>query len=131
SLAYVAPGASVVAGYPEPIFYNDGFYWRYSNNRWYRSNYWDRGWVYARPPRVIARIDQPYRYRYYRGPDRYYRGDRYISRGAPYRYDDRRTVPRTYQRGPVYRDQRQYQQQRPYQQRQYQQRQYQQRQYQQ
>jgi hypothetical protein len=116
-LAYVSPGLSVVVGYPEPIFYTSGYYWRYSNDRWYRSPYWDRGWsYYARPPRVIARIDQPYRYRYYRGDryysdrynrDRYYRGDRYYQgnryrSGQVYR-SDRGT---TYRGGQVYRSDR-------------------------
>ena len=36
-MAEVSPGVQVVADYDEPVFYSDGFYWRYYNNIWYRS----------------------------------------------------------------------------------------------
>jgi len=64
-LVYVAPGVSVIADYDEPVFYTDNFYWRFYGGTWYRSPWYDRGWIYATPPSVIARIDRPYGYRYY------------------------------------------------------------------
>ena len=101
-LAYVSPGVQVVAGYDYPVFYSNNLYWRYHNNRWYRSPYWNRGWVYATPPRAIARIDRPYRYRNYR-PSGYT-----VRRGSSY-YRDTRPVQR-----PYYDGRRQYQPQRGY-----------------
>jgi hypothetical protein len=65
-LVYVSPGVQVIADYNEPIFYSDGFYWRYYGGTWYRSTYYTGGWVYARPPVAVLRIDRPYSYRYYR-----------------------------------------------------------------
>jgi hypothetical protein len=65
-LVYVSPGVQVIADYGEPIFYTDGFYWRYYGGVWYRSSYYTGGWVYARPPVAVLRIDRPYSYRYYR-----------------------------------------------------------------
>jgi hypothetical protein len=88
-LAYVSPGVYAVADYDYPVFYSNNYYWRYDNNRWYRSAYYDRGWTYARPPQVIARIESPYRYRHYRGTvvrrgtsrPGYYRNDGYRNDG--------------------------------------------------
>src|SRR5262245_6347703 len=65
-LVYVSPGVQVIADYGEPIFYSDGFYWRYYGGVWYRSTYYTGGWVYARPPVAVLSINQPYAYRYYR-----------------------------------------------------------------
>src|SRR5262245_11258211 len=65
-LVYVSPGVQVIADYGEPIFYSDGFYWRYAGGVWYRSTYYTGGWVYARPPVAVLSINQPYAYRYYR-----------------------------------------------------------------
>src|SRR6266498_3193579 len=65
-LVTVSPGVQVIADYDEPIFYSDGFYWRYYGNTWYRSSYYTGGWVYARPPVAVMRIDRPYAYRHYR-----------------------------------------------------------------
>ena len=65
-LVTVSPGVQVIADYDEPIFYSDGFYWRYYGNTWYRSTYYTGGWVYAQPPVAVMRIDRPYAYRYYR-----------------------------------------------------------------
>ena len=33
-LVSISPGVQVVADYDEPVFYTDGFYWRYYNNAW-------------------------------------------------------------------------------------------------
>ena len=65
-LVSVSPGVEVIADYDEPVFYTDNYYWRYNNGNWYRSNYYNSGWVYASPPRALVRIDRPYAYRHYR-----------------------------------------------------------------
>jgi hypothetical protein len=65
-LVYVSPGVQVIADYNEPIFYSDGFYWRYYGGVWYRSSYYTGGWVYARPPVAVLRIDRPHAYVHYR-----------------------------------------------------------------
>jgi hypothetical protein len=66
-LVEVSPGVQVVADYDEPVFYTDGFYWRYYNNGWYRSNNYATGWgYYERPPAAVVRIDRPYAYAHYR-----------------------------------------------------------------
>ena len=99
-LVYVSPGVQVIADYDEPIFYSDNFYWRHQGGVWYRSSYYDRGWVYARPPSAVISINDPYRYRRYR-PAGYVRGGG--DARAPYRqpaYRDNRSQP-------VYRDNRQ------------------------
>lgn len=96
-LAYVSPGVYVLRDWPEPVFYSNNLYWRYYGGRWYRSPYYNRGWVYARPPLVISRIDRPYAYVRYRPSARYR-----VDRGRYYRsYDGRtyrRDYPRTYRR---------------------------------
>jgi hypothetical protein len=67
-LVHVSPGVQVVYDYHEPVFYSDGFYWRYHSGVWYRSSYHSHGWVrYSRVPRTIARIDRPQTYVRYRG----------------------------------------------------------------
>ncbi len=32
SMEYVSPGVQVIADYDYPVFYSDGYYWRYDNN---------------------------------------------------------------------------------------------------
>jgi hypothetical protein len=65
-LVTVSPGVQVIADYDEPIFYTDGFYWRYYGGVWYRSTVYTGGWVYAQPPVAVLRIDRPYGYAHYR-----------------------------------------------------------------
>jgi hypothetical protein len=66
-LVEVSPGVQVVADYDEPVFYTDGFYWRYSNDGWYRSNNYSNGWYYyERPPVAVLQINRPYAYAHYR-----------------------------------------------------------------
>jgi hypothetical protein len=66
-LVTVSPGVQVVADYDEPVFYTDGFYWRFYNGGWYRSNNYATGWFYIdRPPVTVLRIDRPYAYAHYR-----------------------------------------------------------------
>src|SRR5688572_30344081 len=61
-LVYVSPGVQVIADYDEPVFYTDGFYWRFYGGTWYRSSYYSGGWSYASPPRRLLSIDRPYAY---------------------------------------------------------------------
>jgi hypothetical protein len=72
NLEYVGPGVQVVADYDQPVFYSGGSYWLYSGDAWYRSPYYNGGWVYAAPPAAILSIRQPYAYVHYRSQG--YRG---------------------------------------------------------
>jgi hypothetical protein len=66
-LVTVQPGVQVVADYDEPVFFVDGFYWRFYDGYWYRSNNYYAGWYfYERPPVAVMRIDRPYAYAHYR-----------------------------------------------------------------
>jgi hypothetical protein len=66
-LVAVSPGVQVVVDYDEPVFYTDGFYWRYYGNSWYRSNHYATGWYYyERPPIAVLQIERPYAYARYR-----------------------------------------------------------------
>jgi hypothetical protein len=66
-LVTISPGIQVVADYDEPVFYTDGFYWRYNDGFWYRSSNYATGWYFVdRPPVAVLRIDRPYAYRHYR-----------------------------------------------------------------
>ena len=44
----VLPGTDVYAvpDVEAEIFFRQGWWWRHWNDRWYRSRYYDRGWVY-------------------------------------------------------------------------------------
>ncbi len=65
-LVEVEPGVQVIVDYDEPIFYSDNYYWRNDGGTWYRSSYYNRGWISASPPTYVARINSPGRYRHYR-----------------------------------------------------------------
>lgn len=65
-LVEIEPGVQVIVDYDEPIFYSDNYYWRNNGGVWYRSSYYNRGWVSAQPPTYVARIESPGRYRHYR-----------------------------------------------------------------
>jgi hypothetical protein len=68
SMSYVSPGVQVVANQDYPVFFSDGAYWRYDNGMWFRSSYWNRGWVsYNNVPVSVRGISQPWTYRNYRG----------------------------------------------------------------
>src|SRR5262245_9950934 len=68
-LVSVSPGVQVVADYDEPVFFVDGFYWRFYDGYWYRSNSYYTGWYfYERPPVAVLRFDRPYAYPTYRPP---------------------------------------------------------------
>jgi hypothetical protein len=98
-LVTVSPGVQVVADYDEPVFYTDGFYWRYYDGGWYRSNNYSTGWFYvATPPVAVVRIDRPYAYAHYRP-----RG--YVARDRA-RYRPPEVISRDRQRETVVRDRR-------------------------
>jgi hypothetical protein len=66
-LVEVSPGVQVVADYDDSVFYSDGFYWRYDNGGWYRSNNYAGGFVYWNsPPQAVITINDPGHYRHYR-----------------------------------------------------------------
>jgi len=56
-------GVWVVEDYDEPVFYDEGFYWRFYGGVWYRSNVHTGNWVRVDvvPGRVRA-IDRPTRF---------------------------------------------------------------------
>lgn len=88
-LVYVSPGVSVVADYDYPVFYAQGYYWRYDGGIWMRSPYWNRGFIRVRTvPVVIRGIRNPHRYVHVRARGHYrtrpaYRGK---YQGVPPRY---------------------------------------------
>jgi hypothetical protein len=105
TLAYVAPGVEVIADYDYPVFYSDGFYWRYDGGLWYRSGYYDRGWVGVREvPYGIRGVQQPWTYSHYRVGATYnngrWQGGRSVNTG--YARDHRSYNP-GYRSAPVYR----------------------------
>ncbi|HTJ44800.1 MAG TPA: hypothetical protein VL463_21990 [Kofleriaceae bacterium] len=103
SMAYVSPGVQVVADYDYPVFYADNYYWRYDAGAWYRSPYYDSGWVsVSHVPYGVARVDRPWVYSHYhvRGPTYYRTGARVYSHPVP---RGQRVPVRTY-----YRDHRRY-----------------------
>jgi len=70
-LVEVEPGVQVVADYDEPVFYNDGFYWRYYGGVWYRSPQYNRAWVRVETvPVAVRRIERPERFVHYRAQGR-------------------------------------------------------------
>jgi hypothetical protein len=97
-LVEVSPGVQVVADYDEPVFYTDGFYWRFYDGGWYRSNNYAAGWAYyERPPVTVLRIERPYAYAHYRPQG-------YVSRNRA-RYRPAEPVVRDHRHAePVYRD---------------------------
>jgi hypothetical protein len=97
----VSPGVQVIADYDEPVFYSNGYYWRYYGDTWYRSNTWTGGWVHYNPPRAVVSI---------RSPNAYvrYRPHGYVERRPARVYRDRYRADRNRNRnrGPEVRDHR-------------------------
>jgi hypothetical protein len=66
TLVEVEPGVQVVADYDQPVFFSDGFYWRYDAGYWYRSPYYNRAWVsVSAPPVAVRQIQRPEIYAHY------------------------------------------------------------------
>ena len=110
TLAYVAPGVQVVYDYDYPVFFSDGFYWRYNDGIWYRSPYWNTGFSVAYDVPVGVRgIREPWAYRHYRGGTAIrdhrgyysYRGPGYSYRAPAYRGPAYRAP--AYRNAPAYR----------------------------
>ena len=111
ALVEVEPGVQVISDYDYPVFYSDGFYWRWDGGAWYRSSRWDRGWIvdYNVPVRVRG-IRNPGGYVHYRargGVDvrdhRDYDGGRPGYRAAPAYRAAPGPVVRDHRSAPVYR----------------------------
>src|SRR5258708_6548058 len=105
-LVVVSPGVQVVADYDEPIFFSEGFYWRYDNGGWYRSSNYAGGFVFVdAPPSVVLSIQQPERFRHYR-PSGYVARHRANVRPEPIVRDHRQVRNEGQQPTPVVRDHR-------------------------
>jgi hypothetical protein len=66
-LAMVSPGIWIVEDQPYAVYYADGFYWRYANGFWYRSGYYDDGFVQVNVdivPRVVIGGYRPHHVHY-------------------------------------------------------------------
>lgn len=81
--AVLGPDLYVVADHGQPVFFADNWYWLYQDGVWYRSSYWDHGWIVVDTvPVVVARIDQPWIYVHWRnGP---YATPRTVDHRVPY-----------------------------------------------
>jgi|HubBroStandDraft_6_1064221.scaffolds.fasta_scaffold28138_7 hypothetical protein len=67
-MEYVGPGVQVISDYDYPVFYSDGFYWRWDGGVWYRSGFYNRGWGVAyNVPIGIRGIARPEAYVHYHG----------------------------------------------------------------
>jgi len=67
-MEYVGPGVQVITDYDYPVFYSDGYYWRYDGGLWYRSGFYNRGWgVSYNVPMGVRGISRPEGYVHYRG----------------------------------------------------------------
>ena len=68
-LVAVSPGVYVVEDYGDSVFFVNGAYWRYDGRFWYRSGYYDGGFVrvgYAGVPVRVRGIRRPRSYVRYR-----------------------------------------------------------------
>jgi hypothetical protein len=62
-----APGVWIVENQPYAVYYADGFYWRYAGGTWYRSGYYDDGFVQVNigiVPRVVVGGYRPHHAHY-------------------------------------------------------------------
>jgi len=67
-LVEVSPGVQVIADYDYPVFYSDGYYWRYDNGLWYESPYYYGGWGVAyNVPIGVRGIHNPWGYAHWHG----------------------------------------------------------------
>jgi hypothetical protein len=67
-MEYVGPGVQVISDYDYPVFYSDGFYWRWDGGLWYRSGFYNRGWGVAyNVPIGVRGIARPEAYVHYHG----------------------------------------------------------------
>lgn len=95
-MVWVGDGIWVLEDWPYSVYYYDNFYWRYIDGYWYRSAWYDSGFVRVSVwPRTLVRVHRSGSYRYYRAP----RGarTRVVPRTRP-NVRDRRTPSRTRRR---------------------------------
>lgn len=67
-LVWVTPGIWVVEDAPYAVYYADGFYWRYADGYWFRSPYYNDGFLRVRVdlvPRVVIGSYHPRHVRYH------------------------------------------------------------------
>ncbi|HEY4243088.1 MAG TPA: hypothetical protein VGM88_24920 [Kofleriaceae bacterium] len=82
SMETIAPGVQVVDDLDYPVFFSDGFYWRYDDGFWYRSSFAYGGWVgvgFDYVPWGVRGIHEPWGYAHWHGG--YARGG-VVARGA-------------------------------------------------
>jgi hypothetical protein len=67
-LVWVAPGVWVVEDSPWAVYYADGYYWRWVDGAWYRSTWYDDGYVpwVGILPAVVIQVHRPGVYVRYR-----------------------------------------------------------------
>jgi hypothetical protein len=109
-MAYVGPGVQVIADYDYPVFFSDGFYWRNDGGYWYRSPYYDRGWIgVSTVPYGVRSVRDPWRYSHYRAGatwnGSHWEGGRAVTYrgGGPVVRDHRSYSAPAYRSAPVYR----------------------------
>ena len=69
SLVLIHGDVWVVEAYDEPVFYTEGYYWRWRTGVWYRSDVYSSGWVvYREAPATIRSINNPRVYAHYSAP---------------------------------------------------------------
>jgi hypothetical protein len=66
-LVWIDPGLWVVEDHPYAVYYADGYYWRHYDGVWYRSSYYDGGFVrmdIGIVPRIVIGAYRPAHVRY-------------------------------------------------------------------
>jgi hypothetical protein len=64
-LVWIAPGVWVVEDYDRAIYYHDNYYWWHSSGIWYRSSYYNDGFVrVSLIPPIVVRSYHPHHVRY-------------------------------------------------------------------
>lgn len=66
-LVMVEPGIWIVENSPYATYYADGYYWQYSGGLWYRSLYYDSGFIRVGVdlvPRIVIGGYRPHHIRY-------------------------------------------------------------------
>lgn len=69
-LVWVEPGVWIVESSPYAVYYSDGYYWRYDGGIWYRSPYYNDGFVRVQlgiVPRIVVGAYRPVHV-HYRAP---------------------------------------------------------------
>ena len=68
-LVWIADGVWVLEDHPYAIYYHDGYYWRFMDGAWHRSDWYTDGFVRVRiAPRRVVRVFRPRAYIRYRRP---------------------------------------------------------------